>query len=251
MATFVDIATDALLAIGAVGIGEPIPSDTMQLALRVGNRMLDSWTTRRLFIYTIGIATYPLVPAQRVYTIGRGTSPVADFVADRPVGEGIGGGIINANILLTNSSPYTRFPLEIIDDADWAAIPVTDIPSSIPLKLYNDGAYPNSNLYLWPWPSSPYLLELFMPQQLSQFPDIFTDFVFPPGYEKAVVLNLAIDLYPYFPKSGGVDSVLVAMAREARVNVQSLNSVAPKLITDAPKTGHGHSTWNWRTGMNS
>ncbi len=71
---------------------------------------------------------------------------------------------------------------------------------------------------------------------------------FPPGYEEAIVYNLAERMCVAWAKPIGVE--LELMARRARAKVQSLNSVAPKLATaDAGMPGSGsRRSFNYRTG---
>ena len=200
------------------------------------NRMMDSWTIQNLLIYTIRSDRYTLTPSQVSYTIG----PVgADFTAPRPVE------ITQANIVLAGS-PAVHCPLKLIDDQEWASISVREIPTTLPLKLYNDGAYPNSRLYFWPYPTAANDLELFTSSQLTRFAKQTDDVSFPPGYEDALVYNLAVRL------SGQFGTVLrgdvAATAKEGKALVKSRNSAAPRLITEPP-SGARRAYRTYRSGQ--
>ena len=214
------------------------------------NDMLESWGTERNNIYTISIARYTLTPAQTSYTIGRSGS--ADFTADRPLGQGPGNGIESANIVMTGVSPEVRVPLALLDDGQWAAISVTNISSTLPIALYNDGGFPDSTLYLWPWPSDGNDLELFTRQQLGSFTALTDTFTYPPGYRLAIVRSLAEAICPLFGKE--ISATLAALASRARGAIKSLNT-APPLIATAdyglgPKQ-QDRGTFNYRTGRSA
>ena len=156
------------------------------------NRMLDMWTTQRLLIYTIRVDRYPMTPSQTSYTIG----PVgADFTAPRPLR------INDAAIVLTGATEV-HTPLRVLTDHEWAAKRLREVPTTIPTEIYNDGAYPISRLYLWGYPTAGNDLELFTWSQLTRFATQEDPVAFPPGYEDAVVYNLAVRLCGQFGADG-------------------------------------------------
>ena len=143
MSTVLDLITDSMLEIGALGTGETPTNEEAQQCLNRLNRMLNSWNTERLTIYTISIAAYNLVANQQTYTIG----PGGFFNAPRPQK------IEQANIILAGTDPPTRQPLSLFDDNMWSQIRVQNVPYTIPQALYNDGGFPLSTLYLWGYPT--------------------------------------------------------------------------------------------------
>jgi hypothetical protein len=119
----------------------------------------------------------------------------------------------------------------------------------VPTDLYNDGAYPNSRLYLWGYPSVANDLELFTWQQLSSFPSQAATVSLPPGYAQAVVYNLAVCLNDQFGTP--IRPNVLATARRTSAWVKANNAPSPAIPSvDFGTRGSQHSgTFNWATGM--
>jgi hypothetical protein len=156
-------------------------------AFQALNRMLDSWSTQELLIWTVRIDRYTLDPPQTSYTIG----PGADFNAQRPER------IEAANIVLAGMSEV-HVPLRILSDKEWAEKRLRVIPTSIPTQLYYDNNYPIAKIYLWGYPTAGNDLELFTWQIIPQFATQVDAVQLPPGYLDAAVYNLARRLCAQF-----------------------------------------------------
>jgi hypothetical protein len=118
--------------------------------------------------------------------------------------------------------------LAIVTDQQWAQIVTQDVPNAVPEVLYNDRAYPLSTLYLWGQPPAGYQLELFVWTLVPQFVALTDVVLLPPGYEDALVLNLAVRLAPHFQRV--VDGDVRQQARESLMRLLSIN--APQPIAD-------------------
>ena len=71
--------------------------------------------------------------------------------------------------------------------------------SALRVKLLNyDGAYPSGTIRIYPYPLAGMTLELWVWQQFTEITDFTLELAFPPGYRKAILYNLAIDLAPKF-----------------------------------------------------
>lgn len=185
-------------------------------------------------IYTTAIDRYQMNPSQTTYFIG----PNGDFVAPRP------NWIVRANIVLVNSFPELHLPVQLLDDKQWAAHVITELPMPWPYQLYNDGAHPDSQLFLFGFPTEINDLELFTPQELKQDFTSLTDTVdFPPGYEAWIVPALALKaraLYPYDSKLSGLQ--VQELRDEARVAldwVQINNAECPDMANEAANLRNG------------
>jgi hypothetical protein len=185
------------------------------------NRLIGSLNCDRLFIYSKVDYTFPLT-GNKTYTIGASADPniVPDFDAPRPQG-------IEAANVISNTLPAIRYPLAIITDLQWSKIRLQDILNTIPQVLYNDRGYPLSTLYLWGQPMAGYLLELFYWQLVPQFLTPDDAVLLPPGYEDALVLNLAVRLAPHFQRV--VDSDVRNDAQKALMRIESINAPRPTL----------------------
>jgi hypothetical protein len=242
-----EVIQNALIELGVHQANETMSATDAQFGLGKLNRLLSQWSTRSVNIWTILSQRFTLSPSQVSYTIG---PTGADFTAARPLGPGPGKGIRNANIVLTSVTPEVHCPLAIWDADQWANIRVNEIPTSLPIGLYNDGAYLNSTLYLWGYPTEANDLELFTYQQLTEFASISGTFEFPPGYEEALTLSLAESLGP--PYGAAISEDLRTNARRARAAIQSINTAPPLLQTDdggLPSSPGGNIGWfNYRSG---
>ncbi len=241
--TFGDIAQQAFVKNSLLAPGEAVPADLGQLALTDGNLLIQEFNIRSVMIWTTDILEFPLTARTLPtywYTIG---PTGADFTATRP------NVIQRANIILTSSNPTSRFPLELVNDMEWSDVTVPSLGSApYPTKLYNDGSYPNSRLYLWPYPTTTgNALELFVPHQSAEFATLSDTFSFPPGFANAFMLSLAERTVEGFAP---IPQTLAKSAAMARARFQNLNSQSPKMSTvdgfsgSNRGDGPGNSYWN-------
>lgn len=235
MATVLDMIKNAMIDIVALAQGETPPTAESTWALSQLNMMIDSWRTRRLYVYYIAKASYPFAVSKQSYTIGRGAG--ADFVADRPVK------IETANLVLSGGE---RQPLEVFNIEDYASLRIP-VLASTPARLYYQPTYPNGTLWPWPYPTDvAQELELFSWMQLASFATVNDAVALPPGYELAMKLSLAEILCPGYGKA--IPESLAALARQARANIMSLNSVPPSFSTDFPALQSAGAYFDHLTG---
>lgn len=184
------------------------------------NRLIGSLNCDRLNIYSVARYEFTLSGA-KIYTMGRDPSGIAtaDFAGPWPIA------IDRANVIY--SVPEIRRPVAILTDLQWARIRVQDIPNTIPEALYNDRAYPLANIYMYGQPQPGYSLELYIWQAVPTFQTIDDAVLLPPGYEDALVLNLAVRLAPHFQRT--VDQDVRNNAQKALMRIESLNAPRPTL----------------------
>ena len=199
------------------------------------NRLAASLSCDRFFIYSKTVTAFPLT-GSKTYTIGISADPnvIPDLAGPRPEG------IEAANII--RGTPQLRYPLAIATDLQWSQIRLQDIANTIPEGLYNDRAYPLSTLSLWGQPMSGDLLELFFWQLVPRFMTPDDQVLLPPGYEDALVLNLAIRLAPHFQRV--IPPEVRADAREALMRIESINAPRPIADTSALGCGGGRNNYN-------
>jgi len=204
-----------------IGPGRTPSPAQFQDAIDELNRLTGSLNCDRLNIYSIARLELPLDPVKASYTIGLSPDPfiAADFPVERPHG------IESANILVDGGLPY---PLAIATDLQWAnrAQPILN---SIPEVLYNDRAYPISTLHFYGQPASGLALELFVWTLVPAFATVTDVVLLPPGFEDALVLNLAVRLAPHFQR----DAVPPDVRRDAQLSLMRLQSInAPRPIAE-------------------
>lgn len=210
------------------------------------NQFLDSWNALRDSLYQVRISTHELTPSQETYTIG----PSGDFVQTRPID------ILRANILLTSEDdPVVRYPLALLNWDQWSQVRVPELATTLPQYVYFDNAYPDRTIYLWGYPTVNNTLEIFEPLQLDSSLASNDTLLLPPGYMRAIVYGLAVEIRPLYADAMSKEQVsrfalVDRIARESRAAIAAHNSEAPLLYNDAaPMNGNPRTPYFlYRTG---
>ncbi len=231
--------------------GRSPSADQTQEAIDEENRMIGSWNCAPLMILGPRIDLWSTIANQQSYTIGRDPSGTlaADWDGERPQK------ITRANLLLptaTDPIEKVRRPLRIWTKDQWAAIvfqAVYTYPEGL-FHLFNDpDNTPFSRVYFRPIPDAVYQVELFTWQTIPAFTSPNDAVLLPPGYEDAIVNNLAVRLasFPW--------TVQVPMNPQVRVDalnslalIQQMNAVPPPLKSDAALL-KGGGWYNYLTGL--
>lgn len=216
MTSVLDLITDSLQEIGAIAIGESVPAAESSGALRALQQLAAHWSTEELMIYNTPANVFPLVANQITYTCGTG----GNFNIARPMY------IQEAYIRDVNNIDY---PVYVTDNfSEYAEILKKDITSPIPFILYDNGDIPLKVLSFYPVPTSAaYSVVLWTTGAIS-FTNLTDTITLPPAYERAMRLNLAIELSPRYGKP--VTQELSALAIEAKAQVKRNNTVINQLI---------------------
>lgn len=245
--TALDLCTAAAKAGGLLGPGRGLSPSQANDSLIVANNLVDAWIPKKQFVYGETISFFPFTdkaPTDAmqppIYTIGPSG---ADFIGPRPTK------ITRANIVDNAVAPSIFIPLAILDADEWAGLSIEQLPTTIPTAMYCDNGSPNSQLYLWGFPTSGFLLQLFTWVQLSFIPALTTTISVQPAMYAAFVYTLAELLNAQYPGTP-LPPITSRMARDARATLQALNSHAPRLITvDGGMPGaSGGAGFNYRTG---
>jgi hypothetical protein len=213
--TAIDLITRAFRTAGVYGSGETPSADDAADALAVLNEMLDSWSVARLYVYQLITDSLPATLGKSVYTLG--TS--GDFNTTRPTQ-------ITSVIYTAGSIDYTVDP---ITDNDFASIPYK-AAAGIPCAYNYEPSLPLASLSLYPVPGVAGTIKVQSPKQLTQFAALNTDVQFPPGYQTAIRLSLAVELCSEFNMP--VPAVLGMRATKAVAKIRRMNVRVPTLAID-------------------
>jgi len=219
------ICTGAAEELGILQAGESLSAEDADFLLRKLNRMLGIWRTRKRFVYQIVSNAFTLSASQVSYTIGPSGG---DFT----LANGVPAKIERAYIVLTADDPDSKVPLRIIEVDQYADISIPAQTDSYSRALYYKRGPLLGTLYLWPKPTdTANQLELWTWTLLSTFATLDTSADLPDGYEEAITLSLA---EACCGKAFGIElsGELQMQARLARRAIQSLNSSAPRLVSD-------------------
>lgn len=222
-----DLVTASLRLIGAVAPGESVAASEATDGLSALNRMLGGWSTEGLLIHAQTQDTLTLVPGTATYTMGTGGT----FNTARPQQ------ILQAVLRTSSGSSATDYPLDLLTLDQWSAITQKSLEGSHPRSLYDDGAYPLRSLTVYPKPTAAHTLVIFSLKALSEVSTLDSSISLPPGYDRALIYNLALELSPEYGKS--VPDAVAMVATESKAGLKRMNLKPSYLRADDALVGNG------------
>lgn len=234
MATGLDIIKGALKRINVYAAGENLSTLDANDALEVLNDLLDSLSTQENFVYGSLENILTFVPGQYQYTIGVG----GDFNVQRPLR------VTNAFTRITSgSSPGLDYPIEILNQNQYADIGLKNLRGPWPKALYYNTTYPLGNLYFYPNPGSAGSLHLFTDTILTQM-TLAGSVSLPQGYLRALKWLLATEICSEYGVP--ITPIMLLKSREASDAIRALNAVpVPILQLDSILAGSQHTDAGW------
>lgn len=235
MATPSTMIVRSLQLIGEKGIGDTLIAAEETAYLAVLNSMMESWSLERLLVYHILDEVFTLTAGDGSYTIG--TS--GDFNTTRPLK--IEGAVIR-------DTDDADSGVEILGADAWRRIVLkTSTGNSYPSYLYYDPQYTSARgvINLWPEPQAGLRLVISSWKQLQTFAAISTTLALPPGYERAIIYNLAIEL------AGGMiepSPSVVKIARESKGAIKRVNVPDMSMTLNPALAGVGRGGASILTG---
>jgi len=207
MATTLDLIKRSLRILDVRGSGESIPADESADALSVLNAMLDEWRNEKLMAYAFRDETVTMVDGQGTYTVG----PTGDLVTTRPV--------------KIESAYFTEggydYPINVLSRREWDAITDKTTTSSFVDSIQLEGTYPDATIKVWPVPNAANSINIKTWTPLSAM-TLNQTLALPPGYENAIVYNLAIDIAPEFGREP--TATIYRKAKSAKAGIKRVNS---------------------------
>lgn len=207
MATANDIINRALRSLSVIGQGESADSAQAADCLVALNDMVDSWANESLMMFQVIQDAITLIPGKKDYTIGEG---IYDVNSVRPVE-------ITQAFIRLNGADY---PVAVIDRHRYQTIALKTTQSNIPSWLYYDTGFPASTIRLWAVPTVANTLYIDSQKPLSKFASLGDLVSLPPGYERALRLNLAVELMPEYQV---MNQQVAMMARQAKAAIKRTN----------------------------
>lgn len=224
LVTAQDIITRAMKALGALGSGETPSAAEANDGLDAFNAMLDSWAGEELTSYQVLEQLVVLTVGKSQYTIGTVGTP--DINNTRPTQ------IVQAYI---QDSSGLRYLMKIVPRDKWNQIGQLTITSQIPNTLFYDPQFPLGVINLYPQPLEAWTLYFDSVLQQGLFTDLTTQLSAPPGYARAYVLNLALEMMNvgFHSMLAPADlAALIKNASEAKANVKRNNIATREIIAD-------------------
>jgi hypothetical protein len=234
MPTALQIITRAAQALKYLGRGEQLTAADANDALSALNAMLDSWSGENLASFANVTASTTVTINDPTYTVGSG----GNIDMTRP------DGILQAWIRDASNLDY---PLTILPQYEWNRIGDKNITSQIPTTLFYDPQYPLGTINLFPIPLIGNTLYFNAIIQQTSFSTMTHSLSAPPGYERAYVLNLAVEMMSAgFPcmLDEKETARLYENASEAKANIKRKNIREVIADMDPAVVSRSAATWN-------
>jgi len=229
-----DFIKSALRLVGALRSGLNLANDELNDCKTVLNDMLDAFSAERTQIPAVTVqtldqnqATLMLQPGKQAYKLGN-VNQTEDLLMPRP------SRIERVSVMYAASqSTPVELPMEMVDDVGWQGIANKSTPSLLPQVCFADesnAVFPDSVLYFWPIPTQANPIVLYIWTVLTLFPDLNSQFLFPPAYAEMLRYNLAVRLAAEFPCDLQKIQLVTKLAGEAYDRVSGIN-VHPKIAS--------------------
>lgn len=230
MTTAATIIEDSLREIGVLGDDQVMTAEQAAGGLRALNRMLERWSNQKLLNPVETQLSYTLTGAQS-FTIGPSG---ADLTAARPLK------VLSAYAVLSDVS----YPVRVMTAQEWDAIGYKVSSGGAPSGVYYEASYPNGTAYVYQ-PTSGYALKLRVLTVVESFANTAESLALPPGYEEALVLNLAVRLAPGY--GAALRPETVNDARNSLRIIRRVNAQIPTL--HAVPVARGDDAWQESGGL--
>jgi hypothetical protein len=238
-----DLITRSLKLLGVLQASEVPTADDLDDGFVMLNEFISDLATQRATIFTVSRNVHALTGGQQQYTIG----PGGMFNQQRPLW------IDNLSVIPDRgASPILEYPIGPLLSLDqFQRIAVKSIGSRFPLSAYYDYGFEGAGLgriSVYPIPQTDNTdLVLYTPVAMQSFVDLTTEYAFPPGYERMVRYNLAVEMAPEWDASPSPD--VLRRAETSLANIKRANTRLTDLQFDVALTGRNGRRFNVYSGV--
>ena len=201
----------ALRLLGVLAEGETPSAAVSQDALTALNQMIESWNTERLSVFSTQdqVFTWP------AGSISRTLGPSGNFVGNRPI-------MLDDATYFRDAGTNVSYGIKIINQQQYDGIAVKTVTSTYPQVIWVNMTYPDIEMYVYPVPIRDLEWHFISVDELSQPAALATALTFPPGYLRAFVYNLAMEMAPEFGVEPSPQVRRIAMT--AKRNLKRINN---------------------------
>lgn len=236
MTTALNLVADAFQRTGVYSPGEAVSATDNARGLSLLNQMMDAWSNMSLACFAILEQSAPLVPGQSAYTIG----PGGDFNMTRPIRI-----LTDPGTAYVQDSNGNNYPMSVVPRDKWNLYSNRSdlITSNFPNVLFYDPQFPLGVINVLPFPNLSYTMFWDSYAQLANFATIEGELSFPPGYEIAIVTNLALLIWPMYldtPPS----QLLVMQSKETLALVKRSNQRENLALYDSEIVSRANVQYN-------
>ena len=186
MTTALSYIEAAMGKIGVLAAGEVVSAEDAAVGLERLNSLLDAMENEGMYGYSTTDTVFTLPASRTSRTIG----PAMQIAMTRPVK------ILPGSFSRLNSIDY---PLESISEPEYNAISLKSTVSAVaPSVCFYDGGTPTGVVYFWPPVAASVEVHLITPTAQTVASATTTNLVFPPGYQRYIENQLAVEMAPDF-----------------------------------------------------
>lgn len=201
----------ALRLLGVLAEGETPSASVSQDSLIALNQMIESWNTERLSVFNTQDQTYLWTSGLITQTLG----PTGDFVGNRPI-------LLDDSTYFRDPTTNVSYGIKFINQQQYDGIAVKTVTSTYPQVMWINMEYPNITMTIYPKPTRVLEWHFISVEELSQPATLATALTFPPGYLRAFVYNLAMEIAPEFGVEPSPQVTRIAMT--SKRNIKRINN---------------------------
>jgi len=201
----------ALRLLGVLAEGETPSAATSQDGLTALNQMIDSWNTERLSVFSTQDQIFTWPAGQITRTLG----PSGNFIGNRPV-------LLDEATYYRDAGTNVSFGIKFINQQQYDGIAVKTVTSTYPQVIFVNMTYPDVTMTVYPQPTRDLEWHFISVQELTNPATLVTNLTFPPGYLRAFVYNLAMEIAPEFGVEPSPQVTRIAMT--SKRNLKRINN---------------------------
>mgnify|MGYP001157811967 FL=1 len=205
----------ALRLLGVLAEGETPSASVSQDALMALNQMIDSWNTERLSVFNTIDQTFTWPAGEIQRHLGPTGAAAGGFDGIRPI-------LLDDATYYRDPGTNVSFGIKFINQQQYDGIAVKTVTSTYPQVMWINMEYPNIQMTVYPKPTRDLEWHFISVQELDQPADLATDILFPPGYLRAFVYNLAMEFAPEFGVEPSPQVQRIAMT--SKRNLKRINN---------------------------
>mgnify|MGYP001610468176 FL=1 len=219
---------NSLISVGEKALGtSSFTQNETSYYLSKFQSMTDSFGLEKGLMFALSQTSFGLTNSVGQYTIG----PGGNFNMDRPTK------LLDPCFIRDTSTDYG---LTIISMEEYGQIPDKSADGSFPIQIAYDQGYSATStgtVYLYPEPSAGLTLFINTQQPFQSFSTVTVNVMLPPGYQRMLESNFAVEITPGISQ---LDPVLAKLAKDSKAALKSNNLTAPLSRLDFVPSGRSN-----------
>jgi hypothetical protein len=225
MATGKTVLLGALRLLNVKQSSEALATDELEDGKDSLNELIDSWSNQKLIQPALVEVTHTLTASDAQYSIGSS----GDINTTRPLK------IESAWIRKSNLD----YQVDMIENQEWSNLFRKTTETPFPRKLYYRASYPLGEINLYPTPSEANTLVMQVWTQISQITDMTATLTLPPGFNRALKYNLAVEMGPEYGTEASPTVQKIAVESKDWIKTANYGQVMRQRIESAFVTFRG------------